>query len=274
MDIADGQSSGGWVFLRGTTCPSFQDCPAPFYLHQVYQACGDPDVTTRLTVPLLWDNKERRIVSNDSWSMLQMLACSFAPLGRPAGDTALLMPRLGFDGGAMERAMEECHAGIYRNVLNGVYRSGVTLIQGNRDGAAAAARDVKDTLDRLEAQLGAAGAGPFLLGDKFSAVDVRLSMSLLRYDAAYLEAFGLRDLAGCEPILLGTEEQYPALRTYLRTAFPLLGSCTAIDWSSFRQYYRWSVGLPRERDLPDLRAIAASASKRRYVDSSPVLGSS
>merc|ERR1719148_477491 len=65
-DVADGQSSRGWVFLDGTDVAPWNDREGPFWLHEVYQE-DDPHVTTRLTVPVLWDKRERKVVSNDSW---------------------------------------------------------------------------------------------------------------------------------------------------------------------------------------------------------------
>ena len=80
MDIADGQSDLNWVFLDGTTCTSFPGRKgSPFYLWEVYSAAHN-EASTRVTVPVLWDTKLRKIVSNDSWSIIKMLATSFRPL--------------------------------------------------------------------------------------------------------------------------------------------------------------------------------------------------
>lgn len=43
MDVADAQTSAGWVFLNGSTCPSFMpeeksETPEKLWLHSVYQA--------------------------------------------------------------------------------------------------------------------------------------------------------------------------------------------------------------------------------------------
>ena len=56
MDVADGQSSAGWVFLEGVTCEPWAGRAGPFYLHEAYQT-ADPMVTCRITVPVLWDKK-------------------------------------------------------------------------------------------------------------------------------------------------------------------------------------------------------------------------
>ena len=45
---------------------------------------ADPLGTSRITVPILWDTKTSKIVSNDSWSIVKMLATAFTQLvGKP-----------------------------------------------------------------------------------------------------------------------------------------------------------------------------------------------
>ena len=60
--------------------------------------------------------------------------------------------------------------------------------------------------------VGAASAPGFLLGSAPTLADVRLTMTLLRYDSSYRAAFGLR--GGKGGVL--TENGYPAVAAYLR----------------------------------------------------------
>ena len=113
----------------------------------------------------------------------------------------------------------------------------------------------------------------FLLGDKLTAPDVRLAMTLFRWDASYRNAFLLKD--GREGILLGNG--YPHLKAYLRDLFVAMEP--TIDFVATRQYYRIPQAIEHaaaecddggsaaeekkeEQQLdpiPDLRPIIASA---------------
>ena len=89
-------------------------------------------------------------------------------------------------------------------------------------------------------------------------------MTLLRVDAAYLDAFALRGAAR-GGVLVGARADggggapYPALRNYARDMYARVGGAAVVDWPSFRQYYRWGPGLPRDAPLPPLEPIVASA---------------
>ena len=58
----------------------------------------------------------------------------------------------------------------------------------------------------------------------------------------------------------GTEEGksgYPVLAAYVRDMYPRVKD--TVDWASYRQYYRWAVGVAKDEPLPDLEQIRASA---------------
>lgn len=239
MDVADGQSGAGWVYLNGVTCPPWDpESGQPVYLQEVYQL-DDPLGTSRITVPILWDKKTQCIVSNDSWSILKMLARAFAPLG----STGLqLFPQ------AMEQEIEAKQAELWAQLLNGVYRSGIARIKGNLEATAAAAEDVYAMLDHLDSEL---DNQQFVLGAELTLVDVRLLMMLLRYDTAYRVAFGLS--GGRGGVLDG--ESYPRITQYIRRLYPLIKP--TVRWVSFGQYYRWAA-LDGEI-MPDFAPLIASA---------------
>jgi putative glutathione S-transferase len=258
MDVADGQSSAGWVCAAGTSCATWAAQPGPFFLHQAYQV-GDPGCTTRITMPLLWDTRTRAIVSNDSWNIVKCFSGAFLAIGAGPSSPLLdpasgLLPPAAADGTAADAAaaMEELHASIYKGLLNGVYRAGVGLLFGNAEGAAAAADEVYATLAWLDERL---GGTRFLLGGAVTAVDVRLVMNLLRWDSSYSTAFGLG--GGRGGVLLGGG--YPHLQGYVRDMYQLAGMAGCVDWASFRQYFRWGIGHPKDEPLPPLEPIIASA---------------
>lgn len=177
------------------------------YLHQIY-TMADPDYTGRATVPVLWDKETRTIVSNESADILRMMNSGFGDL---ASDTYDLYPE------PLRAEIDALNAEIYPKLNNGVYRAGFATTQAAYDEAFA---DVFATLDALEARL--APGGPWLTGEALTEADIRLFVTLARFDAAYHGLFkcNLRQLA-----------DYPALSAFLRRmlAVPGVRETVSID---------------------------------------------
>src|SRR5215475_9292664 len=73
-----GLKQQGWMFDDD---PAFPDCTPDSvngfrYLHQAYTA-SDPRYTGKVTVPVLWDKKTKRIVNNESSEIIRMLNSEF-----------------------------------------------------------------------------------------------------------------------------------------------------------------------------------------------------
>lgn len=265
MDIADGQSGAGWVFLNGTSAAPWNESETgPFYLHKVYQTANSL-VTTRLTVPILWDMKTNTIVSNDSWSILKILSTAFASFHKPVGPFSTLF-QLYPESIATRAAIEVIHSDIYDGLLNGVYRAGILLLKNNIPASEAARVDVYQCLNKYEKEL---GDRDYLVPgtSSMTAVDLRMFMCLIRYDAAYRPAFGLnrgdatgQNVFGGGPILCSTREEssaYPNLRAFVQRIYAHIEP--EIDWPTIRQYYRWAIGHPRDAPLPSLSNLQKDA---------------
>ena len=112
----------------------------------------------------------------------------------------------------MVEDIEAVHSEIYKNFLNGVYRAGIGRVFGNLEGAEAAAQDVYNSLDSLEQKL---AGNKYLLGAEPTLADIRLAMTLLRYDSSYRGAFALS--GGRGGVLL--DSGYPALAGYTREMY-------------------------------------------------------
>jgi len=247
-DIADAQSGSGWVFLDGVSCEPWKDREGSFYLHECYQV-HDALITSRLTVPVLWDTKTRQIVSNDSWGLIETFSTAFKEFHKikhkcPINNIKGLWPT------ALEKDMNTKHKEISHKLLNGVYRAGIPLIKNNLDAAQSAAKDVYGMLQVLDTEL---ASKRFLFGPNITAIDLRLTANLLRFDVAYYDAFALR--GGKGHILLGSS--YPNLKGYLRDMYQYVKP--GVFWATYYQYYRWNVGLPKEKPLPKLEPIIESA---------------
>jgi putative glutathione S-transferase len=139
------------------------------YLHEIY-TLADPHFTGRATVPALWDKERRTIVNNESADLLRMFNSGFGALA----DTSIdLCPA------DLRAAIDALNAEVYGSLNNGVYRVGFATTQVAYEEAFVA---VFATLDTLERRL---ERGPWLMGDRLTEADIRLFVTLARFDAAY-----------------------------------------------------------------------------------------
>ena len=139
------------------------------YLHEIY-TLADPHFTGRATVPALWDKERRTIVNNESADLLRMFNSGFGALA----DTSIdLCPA------DLRAAIDALNAEVYGSLNNGVYRAGFATSQVAYEEAFVA---VFATLDTLERRL---ERGPWLMGYRLTEADIRLFVTLARFDAAY-----------------------------------------------------------------------------------------
>jgi putative glutathione S-transferase len=141
-----------------------------YYLSELYLAT-DPAYAGRATVPLLWDSRTQRIVTNDATQIAVQMETAFSAFHRPGAPD--LYPS------AQRREIEALATLIHHTVNNGVYKAGMATTQAAYEEAFDA---LFTTLDALEERL---ARRRFLLGSQFSEADVRLFPTLARFDAVY-----------------------------------------------------------------------------------------
>lgn len=202
----------GWRF--GPAAPMRDEEIGATWMHEIYTA-ADPAVNGRATVPVLWDRARRTIVNNESADILRMLGDGFRSLAAHPVD---LYPE------PLRADIDALSERIYPALNNGVYRAGFASTQGAYE---AAYRDVFAMLDDLEARL--SGTGPYLFGAALTETDIRLFVTLVRFDAAY------HGLFKCNRRRLA---DYPQLSAYLDRlmAVPALAGTVSIDHIK-RGYY-------------------------------------
>jgi len=159
----------GWTFatdFAGATGDQLYDLP---FLRDIYTRAV-PDASGRVTVPVLWDRTRETIVSNESSEIIRMLGSAFDGL---TGNRADFWPA------PLRGAIKEVNTRIYRDVNNGVYKSGFATTQDAYDEAV---RALFDTLDWLEARL---ASRRYLMDETLTEADWRLFTTLVRFDAVY-----------------------------------------------------------------------------------------
>ena len=160
------------------------------YLHELYSR-ADPHFTGRATVPALWDRDTGTIVNNESADILRMFNSGFGSLAAGAID---LYPE------ALRPEIDAWSERIYPSLNNGVYRAGFATTQAAYEEAC---HGVFAMLDELEGHL---GRRRYLSGGQLTEADIRLFVTLVRFDVAYYGLFK------CNKKQIA---DYPALTAYL-----------------------------------------------------------
>ena len=224
-------SDEGWRFGDGPGADLDLLNDATF-MHEIYTR-ADPHYTGRATVPVLWDKQRKTIVNNESADIVRMLNSGFGGLASGAVD---LYPE------ELREQIDALNAEVYPRLNNGVYRAGFATTQGAYEEAF---DDVFGMLDALEERL--AGAGPFLFGSRLTETDVRVFVTLVRFDAAYHGLFkcNLRRIA-----------DYPGLSAFLGRMLEVPGIRETVSIDHIKRGYYSIKSLnppgivPRGPDLP------------------------
>lgn len=156
---------------------------------------SDPDYNARFTVPVLWDNETKTIVSNESAQIIRTL--NSGVLDEFAGDEATkidLVPK------QLESQIDEFNGWVYDNINNGVYKTGFAESAAVYEKEAA---NVFQHLDKVEAilqhkyenlkskyhSLDKVLAHYYTVGEQLTEADVRLYTTIARFDPVYVQHF-------------------------------------------------------------------------------------
>jgi len=194
----------GWRFLAGEPDP----VNGFAFLAEAY-AATDPDFEGRVTVPVLWDVQERRIVNNESADIIRMLAAW-------SDEGPDLVPA------DLRAEIDELNERIYHAVNNGVYRAGFATTQ---EAYEEAFDELFATLDWLDDRL---ATRRYLLGDRITEADWRLFVTLVRFDAVYVGHFKCN---------LRRVDDYDHLSGYLRDLFQQPGIADTVDLDHIKRHY-------------------------------------
>ena len=159
--VDDARDGRGWAF-RETHGPD----PVNGFtlLRDAYEAT-EPGFDGHISVPTLWDSQTNRIVSNDFRTLGIDVATQLSGFRHPGVDTYPVEHRA---------EIEELDAWVGPAVNSGVGRAG-----GDGPAAEQARADLRAALARLDARL---ADGGFLVGHGLTEADVRLWVTLARYD--------------------------------------------------------------------------------------------
>lgn len=143
------------------------------YLHQIY-TLAKPDMTGKVTVPVLFDKQEKKIVNNESSEIIRIFNEAFDDLGALPGD---------FYPAPLRGEIDEINERIYDTLNNGVYKCGFATTQAAYEEAYT---PLFETLDFLNDELETV---EYLIGNQLTEADIRLFTTLIRFDSVYYSHF-------------------------------------------------------------------------------------
>jgi putative glutathione S-transferase len=184
-------------------------------LGEIYLAV-DPHYTGRSSVPLLWDKQRETIVSNESPEIIRMLNSAFDTITSDHTD---------YYPAELRGEIDAINEKVFRNINNGVYRTGFASTQ---EAYEEAFLDVFGALDELEALL---SRRRYLAGGRITEADWRLFTTLVRFDAVYYSHFK------CNLRRIG---DYPNLSNYLRDLYQVPGVAETVKMDQIKRHYYMS----------------------------------
>ncbi|MDB4261750.1 glutathione S-transferase family protein [bacterium] len=181
-------------------------------MHQIYSK-AQPGLTSRVTVPVLWDKQRQTIVSNESAEIIRMLNSAFNEI---TGNTDDYYPA------DLRADIDALNDWIYPTINNGVYRAGFATTQGAYEEAY---QDLFGALDDIEQRL---ATSRYLTGERITEADWRLFTTLLRFDAVYFGHFKTNRQR---------IEDYDNISAYVRDLFQQPGIAATVDIPYIKQHY-------------------------------------
>ncbi len=166
-----------------------------------------------ISVPVLWDKQQRRIVNNESSEIIRMLNSAFNQL---TGNTQDYYPA------HLRDEIDLINAEVYQHINNGVYKTGFATTQAAYDKSAL---HLFSSLGKLEQRL---SRQRYLVGNQITEADWRLFTTLIRFDAVYHTHFK------CNLQLL---KEYDALYHYMLDLYQHEGIAQTINLAHIKRHY-------------------------------------
>ncbi|MDR0924067.1 MAG: glutathione S-transferase C-terminal domain-containing protein, partial [Hungatella sp.] len=182
-------------------------------LKEVYES-ADPKYTGRATVPAIVDITTKKVVNNDYFKLTNYWETVWAPYHKEGAPD--LYPE------ELRAEIDELNEILFHEINNGVYKAGFARSQ---EAYEEAYHLVFHRLDWLEERL---GRSRYLFGDKITESDIRLYVTLVRFDVAYYNGFLLnRNLIS----------DFPNLWGYVRDLYSQPGFGDTTDFEAIKKHY-------------------------------------
>ena len=212
--VHPGMLSQGWTFEKDFPCTTGDHLYDSELLYQIYQK-ADPNITTTVTVPVLWDKKHQTIVNNESSEIIRVFNSAFNEL---TGNKEDYYPE------QFQSEIDEINEDVYHNINNGVYKTGFAKEQSIYEEEA---HNLFRALDAIESRL---QDRKYLVGDRITEADIRLIPTLLRFDCVYHGHFKCN---------LKRIIDFPNISRYLSELYSMeaIASTTHFDHIKYHYYF-------------------------------------
>lgn len=143
---------------------------------------ANPTYDGRYTVPVLWDTKLETIVNNESSEIIRIFNTAFNEF--LDADHA----KLNYYPESLQTEIDELNDWIYPAINNGVYKTGFATKQEIYEKECL---NVFKHLDKAEEVLKKSheAGNQFLVGDTLTEADIRLYVTIVRFDVVYVQHF-------------------------------------------------------------------------------------
>ncbi len=174
---------------------------------------SDADYQGNITVPVLWDKQQKRIVNNESSEIIRMFNSAFNEL---TGNQDDYYPK------ATRDEIDNINELVYHNINNGVYKTGFAITQQAYE---INCRKLFDALDRVDARL---AVQRYLVGDQITEADWRLFTTIIRFDSVYHTHFK------CNIRLL---KEYEHIYRYMLDLYHQPGIAETVNMAHIKRHY-------------------------------------
>ena len=154
------------------------------------------------------------VVNNESSEIIQMLNSEFNEFAE--------FPNIDLAPSAIQPAADAVNEWIYHDINNGVYKCGFAHSQEAYDDAVT---NLFNSLDKVENIL---VKQRFIAGDQLTLADIRLFVTLVRFDAVYVTHFKYSKY---------TIRERPVLQQYLLDVYQTRGVADTVNMDHIRNHY-------------------------------------
>ncbi|GAB2213733.1 hypothetical protein Droror1_Dr00018046 [Drosera rotundifolia] len=217
----EGDDHIGWVFPASGT-EEVGARPDPLNgaksIRDLYELANPNYNMKKYSVPVLWDKKLKTIVNNESSEIIRMFNSEFNDFAAN--------PNLDLYPSHLSSQIDEINEWVYDGINNGVYRCGFAKKQGPYNEAV---EKLFEALDKCEDIL---GEQRYLCGSSLTEADIRLFVTLIRFDEVYVVHFK------CNKKMV---HEYPNLINYTKDIFQHPGMSSTVNMAHIKSHYYGSI---------------------------------
>ena len=205
----------GWSFSNDFPKTTGDSLHFKSYIHEIYQL-SDKKVSSKATVPILWDKKTSTIVNNESAEIIRIMNSSFNKITKNFDD---------YYPSKLRTEIDKINKITYENINNGVYKSGFSKTQSAYEDA------VTKLFSSLEMVDNILEGKEYLVGNQLTEADIRLIPTLLRFDSVYHVHFKCN---------LKKISEFKNISNYVKKLFNIPAINSTTDFDHIKRHYYFS----------------------------------